>query len=101
MSSEKSVIMVTGGSGLVGKAIQWVIDNVQDPRYGKREGEEWVFLTSKDGNLMYVTHQDRLRCSCIPKRLALLAPKGWNFGSPYILHPVCSSQGSRCRKGHL
>ncbi|KAF9353642.1 GDP-L-fucose synthase [Mortierella sp. NVP85] len=51
MSSEKSVIMVTGGSGLVGKAIQWVIDNVRDPRYGKREGEEWVFLTSKDGNL--------------------------------------------------
>lgn len=51
MSSEKSVIMVTGGTGLVGKAIQWVVENVQDPAYGKREGEEWIFLSSKDGNL--------------------------------------------------
>ena len=50
MSPSKSVIMVTGGSGLVGKAIEWVVEN--DSKYGKREGEEWVFLTSKDGNLV-------------------------------------------------
>ncbi|KAF9988224.1 GDP-L-fucose synthase [Modicella reniformis] len=48
--SSKSVIMVTGGSGLVGKAVQWVIENTDD-KCGKREGEEWIFLTSKDGNL--------------------------------------------------
>lgn len=50
MSPSKSVILVTGGSGLVGKAIQWVVEN--DSKYGQREGEEWVYLTSKDGNLM-------------------------------------------------
>lgn len=50
MSPAKSVILVTGGSGLVGKAIQWVVEN--DSKYGGREGEEWVYLTSKDGNLM-------------------------------------------------
>ncbi|CAB4420919.1 unnamed protein product [Rhizophagus irregularis] len=49
MSNEK-VILVTGGSGLVGKAIEWVIEN-DNGKYGKQEGEKWVFLTSKDGNL--------------------------------------------------
>ncbi|KAI8336576.1 hypothetical protein BC941DRAFT_471116 [Chlamydoabsidia padenii] len=47
----ESVILVTGGSGLVGKAIQWVIENDSSERYGKKAGEQWVFLTSKDGDL--------------------------------------------------
>lgn len=42
----KKRIMVTGGSGLVGKAIQKVV--ADDPRID----EEFVFLSSKDGNLM-------------------------------------------------
>jgi GDP-L-fucose synthase len=42
---EKSVVMVTGGSGLVGSAIKdYVLAN-------PRENEEWVFLSSKDGDL--------------------------------------------------
>ena len=42
---EKSVVMVTGGSGLVGSAIKdFVTEN-------PRENEEWVFLSSKDGDL--------------------------------------------------
>uniref|UniRef100_A0AAY5EMV9 GDP-L-fucose synthase n=1 Tax=Electrophorus electricus TaxID=8005 RepID=A0AAY5EMV9_ELEEL len=40
-------VMVTGGSGLVGKAIERVLQEE-----GAREGEEWIFLTSKDANLM-------------------------------------------------
>jgi len=41
----KSVVMVTGGSGLVGMAIrQYVESNYKD-------NEEWVFLSSKDGDL--------------------------------------------------
>ncbi|ORY89550.1 hypothetical protein BCR43DRAFT_499981 [Syncephalastrum racemosum] len=51
MSSTESVILVTGGSGLVGKAIEWVIENDTSERFGKRPGEKWVFLTSKDGDL--------------------------------------------------
>jgi len=43
---ENEVIMVTGGSGLVGKAIEQVI-NHED----KRANESWIFLTSKDGDL--------------------------------------------------
>jgi len=43
---EKKVILVTGGSGLVGRGIQQVI--LTD----KREDEEWIFLSSKDANLL-------------------------------------------------
>eukprot|EP01060_Flectonema_neradi_P004423 TRINITY_DN1284_c7_g1_i1.p1 TRINITY_DN1284_c7_g1~~TRINITY_DN1284_c7_g1_i1.p1 ORF type:complete len:316 (+),score=68.81 TRINITY_DN1284_c7_g1_i1:56-1003(+) len=39
------VILVTGGSGLVGKAIQWAVEK------DAVEGEKWVFLSSKDGDL--------------------------------------------------
>ncbi|ORX62412.1 epimerase-domain-containing protein [Hesseltinella vesiculosa] len=47
----ETVILVTGGSGLVGKAIEWVIENDKTDRFGKKDGEKWVFLTSKDGDL--------------------------------------------------
>ena len=40
------VILVTGGSGLVGRGIQSVVE--AEPR----EDETWVFLSSKDGNLL-------------------------------------------------
>jgi len=43
---EKKVILVTGGTGLVGKGIQTVIEN------DKKEDEEWIFLSSKDANLL-------------------------------------------------
>ena len=43
--SEQSVVLVTGGSGLVGKAIAaYVEDN-------KQSNETWIFLSSKDGDL--------------------------------------------------
>ena len=51
---QPSVILVTGGSGLVGRAIAHVIEHSDDPRFRKRDGETWIFLTSKDGDLRYV-----------------------------------------------
>jgi GDP-L-fucose synthase len=42
---EKSIVMVTGGSGLVGSAIKDFV--TANPK----ENEEWVFLSSKDGDL--------------------------------------------------
>lgn len=38
-------VLVTGGSGLVGSAIQWVIHN------GVANDEDWVFLSSADADL--------------------------------------------------
>ena len=45
-------VLVTGGSGLVGQGIKWVIENEPvGSRFGKHEGEEWIYLTSKDGDV--------------------------------------------------
>ncbi|TCD67372.1 GDP-L-fucose synthase [Steccherinum ochraceum] len=47
-----SVILVTGGTGLVGKAIQHVIETeLEGSRFGKKPGETWVFASSKEGDL--------------------------------------------------
>jgi len=41
------VILVTGGSGLVGKAIEKVLQDKEN----QRDDEKWIFLSSKDGDL--------------------------------------------------
>lgn len=51
--NSKKRIIVTGGTGMVGQAIKWVIENDNDARFGKRDDEEWIFLGSKHGNLKY------------------------------------------------
>lgn len=43
--SEGKVVLVTGGAGLVGKAIQTVLESE------KKVGEKWIFLSSKDADL--------------------------------------------------
>ena len=40
-------ILVTGGTGLVGRGIQMALDDGQ-----KREDEEWFFVNSKDADLV-------------------------------------------------
>lgn len=52
MNLEKAVILVTGGSGLVGEAVRWVVEN-ESGQFGRLPNEEWVFLRSKDGDLTY------------------------------------------------
>merc|ERR1712126_307754 len=44
--ADRKVILVTGGSGLVGRGIQQVVST------DTRPGETWVFLSSKDANLL-------------------------------------------------
>jgi GDP-L-fucose synthase len=46
--SGRKVIMVTGGTGLVGHAVRVIAESEE-----KRENEQWVFLSSKDGDLRY------------------------------------------------
>lgn len=45
MSADKKVVLVTGGTGLVGHAIQTVVQQE------KRDDEEWIFVGSKDADL--------------------------------------------------
>jgi len=48
----KAVILVTGGTGLVGSAIRHVIETEPvGSRFGKHDGETWVFASSKEGDL--------------------------------------------------
>jgi len=44
-TSKREVVLVTGGNGLVGQGIQAIISRE------RLDGEEWVFLSSKDGDL--------------------------------------------------
>ncbi|KZT64136.1 NAD(P)-binding protein [Daedalea quercina L-15889] len=48
----QSVILVTGGTGLVGSAIRHIIETEPaGSRFGKKPGEEWVFVSSSEGDL--------------------------------------------------
>ena len=46
------IILVTGGRGLVGKAIEHIINTEPEgSRFGKKPGETWIFVGSADGDL--------------------------------------------------
>jgi GDP-L-fucose synthase len=47
--SEQKVVLVTGGTGLVGSAIRYIIENED-----KRDTEKLVFISSKDADLTLV-----------------------------------------------
>ena len=48
-------ILVTGGTGLVGKAIEFVINSSQNDVFSKKDNERWVFVNSKDADLRDIT----------------------------------------------
>jgi GDP-L-fucose synthase len=45
--TKMKTILVTGGSGLIGSAIKRVVESEE-----KRDDEEFIFLSSKDGDLV-------------------------------------------------
>ncbi|KAF9453309.1 NAD(P)-binding protein [Macrolepiota fuliginosa MF-IS2] len=47
-----TVVLITGGSGLVGQAIRHVIETEPEgSRFGKKPGETWIFASSSEGDL--------------------------------------------------
>ncbi|TFK32101.1 hypothetical protein BDQ12DRAFT_617688 [Crucibulum laeve] len=53
--SEK-IVLVTGGTGLVGQAIKHIIDTEPEgSRFGKQPGEKWIFAGSAEGDLKDIT----------------------------------------------
>jgi len=78
MSSPGSkTILVTGGSGLVGQAIKDVISTqVPGSRFGKHEGETWIFASSKDGDLRNPVETDKLFEKYKPTHVIHLAALG-------------------------
>lgn len=67
--SESKTILVTGGSGLVGKAIEELVTSQ------KRENEKWIFLNSKDGNLCDIVQTKKLFEKYKPTHVIHLAAK--------------------------
>mmetsp|Transcript_31558 Transcript_31558/g.67246 ORF Transcript_31558/g.67246 Transcript_31558/m.67246 type:complete len:325 (-) Transcript_31558:122-1096(-) len=67
--SPKSTIMVTGGSGLVGQAIRAYTDS------NAKDGEHWVFLSSKDGDLRDRGETDKIFERVKPTHVIHLAAK--------------------------
>ena len=48
----ETVVLVTGGTGLVGRAIQHVIQTEPEgSRFGKRPDERWIFASSSEADL--------------------------------------------------
>ena len=64
-----STIMVTGGSGLVGQAIRSYVES------NPRDGETWVFLSSKDGDLRDRKETDAIFDRFKPTHVIHLAAK--------------------------
>lgn len=52
----KKVILVTGGTGLVGSAIRMVVEQEKD----QHKDEQWVFLDAKDGDLRDMAQTKKL-----------------------------------------
>ncbi|KAJ7337428.1 hypothetical protein DFH08DRAFT_253480 [Mycena albidolilacea] len=47
-----AVVLVTGGTGLLGKAIQYIIETEPvGSKYGKLPNETWIFASSSEGDL--------------------------------------------------
>lgn len=55
---EQNVVLVTGGSGLVGQAIKSLVEEKQ--KAGKHNNENWIFCGSKDGDLRIKSQTDAL-----------------------------------------
>ena len=66
------VVLVTGGTGLVGKAIQQVVSE------DKRENEEWVFLGSKDADLLSMGDTKAVFDKYKPTHVIHLAAMVWD-----------------------
>lgn len=82
-----TTILVTGGSGLVGHGIQWLMGTQSGGPNARRDGENWVFLSSADGDLrqenpsLHTHSSDRpdsaVEISMPPKRFSVNTVQIW------------------------
>lgn len=53
-----TVVLVTGGSGLLGQAIRHVIETEPaNSKFAKQPDETWIFASSADGDLRFDWHR--------------------------------------------
>lgn len=51
---DKKIILVTGGTGMVGHAVKTVTETESNPN------ETWIFVSSKDADLTYALYRNNL-----------------------------------------
>ncbi|XP_026692199.2 GDP-L-fucose synthase [Ciona intestinalis] len=74
---ESSVVLVTGGTGLVGQAIKYVVENGSG-----RKNEKWIFGSSKDADLTDRASTEAMFLKYKPTHVIHLAAKvGGLFGN--------------------
>nr|CAB3267317.1 GDP-L-fucose synthase [Phallusia mammillata] len=74
---QEKVILVTGGSGLVGNGIKYAVENGE-----QRKGEKWIYATSKDGDLTDLESTRAMFAMFQPTHVIHLAAKvGGLFGN--------------------
>nr|XP_018266570.1 uncharacterized protein I303_00545 [Kwoniella dejecticola CBS 10117]OBR88728.1 hypothetical protein I303_00545 [Kwoniella dejecticola CBS 10117] len=75
-ASDRNVILVTGGSGLVGSALKYVIEHepLGSP-YGKRQDEEWIFLSSNECDLRDIAQTRQAFEKYRPRKVIHLAAR--------------------------
>ena len=72
-----NIILVTGGTGLVGKAIQYVVENGE-----QHKNEKWIFASSKDADLTSLESTKAMFDKYKPTHVIHLAAKvGGLFGN--------------------
>jgi hypothetical protein len=80
------VVLVTGGTGLVGKAIEHIIQTEPEgSRFGKKPGETWIFAGSSEADL-------RLDCILNTKRNHKLVVSGADLPSRRVKCTRSTSQ---------
>jgi GDP-L-fucose synthase len=61
MAGSNNVVLVTGGTGLVGQAIKHVIETEPEgSRFARLPGEKWIFASSSEGDLRCVAWKSML-----------------------------------------
>jgi GDP-L-fucose synthase len=71
-SSSNTIVLVTGGSGLVGQAIKSYVSNNNDK---DNNNETWIYLSSNDGDLRDRQQTDAIFNKYQPTHVIHLAAK--------------------------
>ena len=75
-SSSSTIVLVTGGSGLVGQAIKSYITKTNNSDDNNNNNNEtWIFLSSKDGDLRDRQQTDAIFNKYQPTHVIHLAAK--------------------------
>ena len=72
-SSSNTIVLVTGGSGLVGQAIKSYVSNNNNDK--DNNNETWIFLSSNDGDLRDRQQTDAIFNKYQPTHVIHLAAK--------------------------